>query len=178
MCIAHHGSDDAFDEIQITKAARSTIALHDFLDRTSEVDVDEVWTKEIRYQGRGFAHGLGIGPEDLDSDGPFVLAEPEVFTGLPIPLHDPIGAHELCRYHVSTKPSAKPAEWSFAHTRLRREEEWRSSAGEQLEDINRHAEKGRVQQNTGEGEEGRWPPFIPLTVLRTPKILDGRSHPT
>ena len=73
---------------------------------------------------------------------------------------------------------AKVSEFEVGLERLRREEEWRSSASEQLEDINRHAEKGRVQQNTGEGEEGRWPPFSPLTVLRTPKILDGRSHPT
>ena len=153
MCIPHHGPDDVLHEVHIAKATRSAVPLHDLLDRTSEVDIDEVRAEEIRYQRRSFAHRLGGRPKNLDPDRPFVLAEPEMLTSLPVSLHDTIGAHELGRYHVGTEPSAKPAERSFAHSRLGREEERRSAARHQLED-SCHVEKGRVRRNKGEGPEG------------------------
>ena len=107
-------------KVHIAKAARSAVPLHDLLDRTSEIDIDEIWTEEIRHQRRSITHRLGVRPENLDPDRPFVLAEPEVLTSLLVSLHDAIGAHELRRYHVGTEPTAKPAERSFAHTRLGR----------------------------------------------------------
>src|SRR4051812_28402158 len=44
------GAENRLHEIEIAQAAGSTVSLDDFLDRTAEVDVDELGLKDVGYE--------------------------------------------------------------------------------------------------------------------------------
>ena len=161
--VRRHGLDDALDQVHVPEASRAPVPLHDLLYRTPKVDVDEVRPEQVRHQGRGLPHGLGVRPEDLDADGPLVLVESQVIPRLAVALHDAVGAHELGGDDVRSEAAAKPSKRRLAHARLGREEKRSPVAREELEEIVGHMRKGMIRIEKGEGQRFT-SPTIPRNI--------------
>ena len=63
-------------------------------------------------------HALGFGPKDLDSDGAFILMEPEHLQRPFVPPNDAGSTHEFAEHHVGPIPTAEPSERRLADPRL------------------------------------------------------------
>src|SRR5262249_24468282 len=100
-------------ETQILETSRAAVPLHDLLDRTPEVDVDELGREDVGDEGRGLTHRDRIGAEDLDADGPLVGAEAKLGRRRRIFTPDALGGEELGDDDGSAKAAAESTEWRF-----------------------------------------------------------------
>src|SRR5436190_8246368 len=68
MCVLRNRANDRLNQIEILEATRSAVSPHDFLNRTTEVDVDELRLKNFRNERGSFSHSCWIGSKDLHAD--------------------------------------------------------------------------------------------------------------
>jgi len=111
------------NERQILETARAAISLHDLLDGTTEVDVDELRLKDIGNQARRLAHCERIRPEDLNSNRTFVCAEPKLVQRVSVLTADSLRGQKLGDDYVRTKATAESPERRLRHSSHRSEVE-------------------------------------------------------
>ena len=75
-----HLAQKPFDQRQIAQQSRAAVALHHFLHRAAEVDIDDI-EAQILADARGVGHHRGIGAEELRGNGMLVRLESQVFQG-------------------------------------------------------------------------------------------------
>jgi hypothetical protein len=61
-------SDDVAHEAHVLEAAGAPVIPDDFLDRTPEIDVDEIGFEELGDHARGLGHDVPVRSIDLDAD--------------------------------------------------------------------------------------------------------------
>ena len=72
-----HLAQDLFHQRQIAQQSRTAVALHHFVDRAAEVDVDDIESKILASLGR-VGHHLGIGAKQLRRDGMLLRLEVQI----------------------------------------------------------------------------------------------------
>ena len=72
-----------------------------FVDRTTEVQINEIWTHPINDLARRFRHVLAVGTEELHTDWPFDLIKIQVLTRPRIAAENSFGRNEFGRENVS-----------------------------------------------------------------------------
>src|SRR5438094_8919213 len=110
MCTLNDATNDLLDKRQITQAARAAVAPNDFLDRATEVDVDELGTEHVGDECGRLPHGGGIGAEDLNTDWTLVGAEAELVHRCRILAANSLGGEELRDDDVGAKAAAESPE--------------------------------------------------------------------
>ena len=76
-----HRLEDLADRGQILQQTGAAVALHDFLRRAPEIEVDQV-EAEVLNHPRRLRHHLGIAAKKLGRDGMLVLVEMQIALGL------------------------------------------------------------------------------------------------
>src|SRR5438445_978241 len=79
---ASHRPDDGLDQAEVLQAPRPAVVFHDLLDRTAEVDVDEVRLADLRHHRGRARHDCGIGAIQLNPDGALGFVEDRKSTRL------------------------------------------------------------------------------------------------
>src|SRR5207245_6740087 len=72
-----------------------------FFDRTTEVQINEIWTHPINDLARRFRHVLAVGTEELHTHWPFDLIKIQVITRPGIAAENSFGRNEFGRENVS-----------------------------------------------------------------------------
>src|SRR5690606_25237699 len=128
---AIHRTDDRLHEVQVLEAPGAAVAGDHLLDRTAEIDVDEIGPVDIGDQRRGVRHRHRVRPEDLHADRTLHFVEAQVLVRARAAPPDALRAHELADHDVRAEAAAQAPERRFAHPRLGREVERYRAAAEQ-----------------------------------------------
>src|SRR5690606_14532479 len=160
------GPDDPLDQVQVAEAARAAVAADDLLDRTAEVDVDEIGLVVLRDEAGGLGHCLDVGTVDLDPDWPLDLVELAALEDPAYPAADPLRVEELGEHHVGTHPTADPAEGRLGNPRHRGEVERERGPGRVREHHTRKIASRSVPQVLSR-DRGVWRLVLP----------EDRDHP-
>src|SRR5690606_38213232 len=106
-------ADDRFGEahhqVDIFEDCRAGTFTHDFLNRTSEVDIDQVGVYGFDDFGR-HGHGFFVATENLDSDGPFVIEYVEFLTGFYRIADESFAGDELTEHQIGSVGLAQTPE--------------------------------------------------------------------
>jgi len=88
------GPDDAVKSIGVGEQRGSRPGPHHLSHGTASVDVDEVGF-EARAEAGGVGHDRGIGAEELNPQGTFIVGDSEQFEGFGILSDQTVRAHHL-----------------------------------------------------------------------------------
>jgi hypothetical protein len=116
-------ADDAIDEPEVAQASGPAVPLHDFLHRTTEVDIDELGSVVLGDQGSRLGHRSRIGAVDLDGDGPLALLEFGPLEGVADAAADRLAGQELGHDDVGAHRPADLPERGLRHPGHRSQDE-------------------------------------------------------
>ncbi len=123
-----YGTDDRLDQAEILETAGSTVALHDLLYRTAEIDIDEFRLEHIRNEPRGVAHRGSFGPKNLYADRALICPKTKLGERSFILSPNCFSRKELRYHNIRPEPTADPTKWRLRHPRHGREIQWRIAA--------------------------------------------------
>ena len=118
----HHPAGDLHHLVGLAHHAAARPAPGDLVDRTAEVDVDQIRTGLRRPHGR-LHHRVGQMAVDLDADGPLVVVEPHLGDGLGRVADQPVRRDELGEHQLRAEALADVAERDVGHVFHRGEED-------------------------------------------------------
>ena len=117
------GPDDPVHQLQVPETPRAPVALHHLLDRTAEVDVDELRLVVPGDECGRLRHRRGIGTVDLDADRPLARLELGALKRGADPAADRFGRQELRENHIRPHAAADLAERRLRHPGHGRQDE-------------------------------------------------------
>ena len=83
------------------KQRGSAMLADNFVDRTSEVQVDEIGVYPIRHSLCSLCHSIRVSPEQLNSQRALAILKEKHVSGMFVPMKDSIGRNKFRDEHVS-----------------------------------------------------------------------------
>ena len=102
--------EDVLDQRQVAQQTRPAVALHDFLGRTAEVQVDQIEAEVLHHAG-GVRKRRGVAAKQLRRNRVFVAIKREVLFGFLVLVPDDavsrgeLGHHEAAAAQVTDEPA-------------------------------------------------------------------------
>src|SRR5207253_11066644 len=103
-------TNDVLNKPQVAKTARTTVAPNDFLDRATEVDVDEFRSEHVGDQSSGLAHRDRIGAKDLHANRSLVGVKAKFVDRSWILAANPFGGEKFRDNNVSARSEEHTSE--------------------------------------------------------------------
>jgi hypothetical protein len=90
---------------------------NNLVDRTTEVQVNEIRLHPVDYRLRGVSQTIRFGSKQLDPDRSLLRQELKHLPGAPIPVQDTICRHKFGHENVRALFLAQPSEYGICHAR-------------------------------------------------------------